>query len=152
TPYTKIYLFKSATTLEGEDIGFMPGDYEEKMYLPLLSYMLNLGELLSEDKIRALITRNIINIVPLAFARGISLSNSILIADEAQNISIGNMRTLMTRFSSTSKLIILGDENQKDIKNQKDSALTFLNKNFKDVNDDIGIIELTLEDVIRNPL
>ena len=87
--------------------------------------------------------------MPIAYMRGINLDKSIVIVDEAQNISRENMRTIMTRLGRDSKMIFLGDERQQDSKGG--NGLTFLMDHFSDI-DEIGCIQFTKSDVIRNPL
>ncbi len=76
----------------------------------------------------------------------------LIIIDEAQNISLDNIRTLMTRIGDNSKMVILGDVKQKDIRNKKDSSLEVVLEKFKDV-DGFGCVELrNPDDVVRNPI
>ena len=78
--------------------------------------------------------------------------DTIIIVDEAQNISIDNMRTLMTRIGDNSKMIILGDVKQKDIRNKKDSSLEIVLDKFNEI-EGFGCVELrNPEDVVRNPI
>ena len=93
-----------------------------------------------------------IEIKPIAYVRGRSIDNSIIIMDEAQNISIDNMRTLMTRIGENSKMVILGDIKQKDIRNKKESSLEVVIERFKEKKG-FGIVELrNPEDIVRNPI
>ena len=87
--------------------------------------------------------------MPIAYMRGINLDRSIIIVDEAQNISQENMRTIMTRLGKDSKMIFLGDERQKDSKGR--NGLTFLMDHFQGL-EEIGCIQFTKSDVVRNPL
>jgi phosphate starvation-inducible PhoH-like protein len=89
--------------------------------------------------------------LPIAFMRGINIDNAIVIIDECQNISIDNIRTIMTRIGENSKMIFLGDNRQIDIKNRQESSLDFIIEKFKDV-EEIGTVQLLDEDVVRNPL
>ena len=94
----------------------------------------------------------VIEIVPIAFARGRSIDNSIILIDEAQNISMDNIRTLMTRIGNDSKMVIMGDVRQKDIRNKKDSSLEIVLNKFKNV-EGFGTVELRdPEDVVRNKI
>jgi phosphate starvation-inducible PhoH-like protein len=93
-----------------------------------------------------------IEVLPIAFARGRSIDNAVIIIDEAQNISIDNIRTLMTRIGTDSKVVILGDVKQKDIKNKKESSLGIVLERFRNVQG-FGCVELrSKEDVVRHPL
>ena len=89
--------------------------------------------------------------MPIAYMRGINIDNSITIIDEAQNISIDNIRTIMTRLGENSKMIFLGDENQIDMKKKNESSLNFIIDKFKDF-DEVGTVVLGEDDVVRNPL
>ena len=81
--------------------------------------------------------------------RGINLDRSIIIIDEAQNISQENIRTIMTRLGKDSKMIFLGDERQQDSKGH--NGLTFLMDHFQDI-EEIGCVQFNKSDVVRNPL
>lgn len=150
--FVKIYLVKSVTTLKGEEIGYLKGDLKEKIEPFIWSFVLNVEKLMPDKMIKSIIDSDFIRPFPLAYARGVSIDNSIIIVDESQNISIENMRTLMTRIGVNSKMIILGDTKQVDIKNKKNSSLYRLIEMFKDV-DDIGVIEMDDENInVRNPI
>lgn len=147
----KIYLVKSVTTLRNEEIGFLKGTMDEKMAPFMFSFMNNFEKLIGKGLTRTLKENNYIEYLPIAYMRGINIDNAVIIIDEAQNISIQNLKTIMTRLGENSRMIFLGDTKQKDIKNKKDSALEFLFDQFSDVNK-IGVVSLGLEDVVRNPL
>ena len=99
-----------------------------------------------------LIELGVIEIVPIAFARGRSIDNSVILIDEAQNISMDNLRTLMTRIGNDSKMVIMGDVRQKDMRNKKDSSLEIVLNKFKNV-EGFGTVELRdPEDVVRNKI
>jgi phosphate starvation-inducible PhoH-like protein len=150
--YKKILLVKSVTQLKGEDLGFLPGDLKDKLDPYMISFIDNFEKLIGETMTRKLRELGLINIQPLAIIRGRSIDNTIIIVDEAQNISVENMRTLMTRIGDNSKMVILGDVKQKDIKNKKDSSLEVIIERFKDV-EGFGCVELrNPDDVVRNPI
>ena len=116
------------------------------------SFMDNFRKLIGKSRTNSLRGFGLIEVLPIAFARGRSIDNSIIIIDEAQNISMDNIRTLMTRIGNDSKMIILGDVKQKDIKNKNDSALEVVIDKFKDINN-FGCVELRdPNDVVRNPI
>jgi phosphate starvation-inducible PhoH-like protein len=87
--------------------------------------------------------------MPIAYMRGINLDRSIIIIDEAQNISQENMRTILTRLGKDSKMIFLGDERQQDSKGG--NGLTFLMEHFAHI-EEIGCVQFNKSDVVRNPL
>jgi phosphate starvation-inducible PhoH-like protein len=150
--YTKIYFVKSVTTLKGEELGYLKGDLNEKIEPFMWSFILNVEKLLPNGSIENLMNSEHIRPFPLAFARGVSLDNAIILADEVQNISMDNIRTLMTRIGRNSKMILCGDINQIDLKNKNYSSLENLLKMFSDV-EEIGCIEMDVNDNnVRNPL
>ena len=145
-------MIKSVTTLKNEEIGFLKGSLEEKMEPYIDSFMDNFRKLIGKSRTNSLRGFGLIEVLPIAFARGRSIDNSIIIIDEAQNISMDNIRTLMTRIGNDSKMIILGDVKQKDIRNKNDSALEVVIEKFKEI-DDFGCVELRdPNDVVRNPI
>jgi len=112
----------------------------------------NIRKVIGRSRMEKLIELGVIEIVPIAFARGRSIDNSIILIDEAQNISMDNIRTLMTRIGNDSKMVIMGDVRQKDIRNKKDSSLEIVLNKFKNV-EGFGTVELrNPEDVVRNPI
>jgi len=150
--FKKIYLVKSVTTLKNEEVGFLKGDLKEKLEPIMWSFYLNMEKLVLESSIKSLIEKEIIRPCPLAYIRGASLDDCIIIADEMQNVSLDNSRTLLTRIGNNSKIILLGDTNQIDIRNKKESSLEVLLSLFEDVSK-IGVIKMSEADTnIRNPL
>ena len=150
--FKKILLVKSVTQLKGEELGHLPGDIQEKFDPYMGSFVDNFEKIIGESLTNKLRELGLINIQPLAFVRGRSIDNTIIIVDEAQNISIDNMRTLMTRIGDNSKMIILGDVKQKDIRNKKDSSLEIVLDRFNEI-EGFGCVQLrNPEDVVRNPI
>jgi phosphate starvation-inducible PhoH-like protein len=150
--FKKIYLVKSVTTLKGEEIGFLKGDFKEKIEPFMWSYFINMEKIIKKNSITQLLESDIIRPFPLAYMRGASLDNCIIIADETQNITMDNARTLLTRIGNNSKLILLGDINQIDMKNKEESSLEKLLELFQNENK-FGVINMGMEDTnVRNPL
>jgi phosphate starvation-inducible PhoH-like protein len=150
--YKKIILIKSIVTLKNEEIGYLKGSLEEKINPFIDSFIDNFDKIIGKANFEALRAAGSIEVIPIAFARGRTLDNSIIIIDEGQNIDIDNMKSLMTRIGENSKMIILGDVKQKDIKNKKSSSLEYILNRFKGV-EDFGTIELYSDsDVVRNPI
>lgn len=150
--FKKIYLVKSVTALKGEELGFLKGDMMEKIEPFMWSFMINMEKVIPEGSIKMMVEKGILKPFPLAYMRGASLDDCIIIADEMQNVTLDNARTLMTRIGSNSKIILLGDINQVDLKNKEESSLEVLLKMFKD-SDNIGVIEMSEEDTnVRNPI
>jgi len=149
--YKKIILAKSVTVLEGEDIGFLKGTMQDKMEPFMISFMDNFHKLIGKELSNALIAADMIEILPLAYIRGRSIDNAIIIVDEAQNISLRNMRSTMTRLGENSKMVIVGDTRQIDIKKADASSLEKVISFFTDM-EEIGIMEFHKEDIVRHPL
>jgi phosphate starvation-inducible PhoH-like protein len=140
------------TTLKDEEIGFLKGTMEEKMEPFMDSFLDNFNKIIGETLTTRLREMGYIQIKPIAYVRGRSIDNSIIIMDEAQNISLDNMRTLMTRIGENSKMIILGDVKQKDLRNKKDSSLEVVIEKFRD-KPSFGVVELrNKEDIVRNKI
>jgi len=150
--YKRIVLVKSITSLKNEEIGHLPGTLKEKMAPIMESFTDNIRKLIGRTRLQKLVELGVIEILPIAFARGRSIDNSIILIDEAQNISLDNIRTLMTRIGNDSKMVIMGDVKQKDIRNKKDSSLEVVLEKFRDI-EGFGCVELRdPEDVVRNPI
>lgn len=149
--YKRIVLIKSVTTLKNEEIGFLKGTMEEKMAPFVDSFMDNFRKIIGTQRTNKLKELNLIEVLPIAFARGRTIDNSVIIIDEAQNITMDNIRTLMTRIGNNSKMIILGDVKQKDLKKKNESSLEIIIDRFKDISG-FGTVYLSQEDVVRNPI
>jgi len=135
----------------GESLGFLPGDLTQKInpYLrPLYDAM---ESLIPFETIAKLEESRIIEIAPLAYMRGRSLSDSFIILDEAQNTTKEQMKMFLTRIAEGSKAVITGDITQIDIPNKKQSGLIHAINILKDVKE-IGFSFLSSEDVMRNSL
>jgi len=150
--YRKIYLVKSVTTLKGEEVGFLKGDLNEKIEPFMWSFILNVDKLVSGQEIKSLFNSDVIRPFPLAYIRGTTLDNAIVVIDEAQNITIDNARTILTRIGQNCKMILLGDTNQIDLKNKNESSLNVLIDMFEG-SDKVGIMKMSTKDAsIRNPI
>ncbi|MCK5519986.1 MAG: PhoH family protein [Candidatus Marinimicrobia bacterium] len=135
----------------GEKLGFLPGDLREKIdpYLaPLYDAM---EDMLSADKLKHYLEQKIIEIIPLAYMRGRTLSNSYLILDEAQNATSLQMKMFLTRIGISSKAIITGDQTQVDLGPRETSGLTEAVNILTGI-DGIGISILDETDVVRHRL
>ena len=150
--FRKIILIKSVVPLKGEEIGYLKGSLEEKINPFIDSFIDNYDKIIGKSNFEYMRGEGMIEVIPIAFARGRTLDNSFIIIDEAQNIDVDNMKSLMTRIGENSKMIILGDIKQKDIKNKRMSSLEIIIESFKDI-DDFGTVKLYSDtDVVRNPI
>lgn len=145
----KIVLVKSVTTLKSEEIGFLKGDMDQKMEPFMYSFTGNFEKIIGAELFEKLKTEKYIEIKPIAYLRGVNIDNAIVIIDEVQNISIDNIKTILTRLGENSKMIFLGDVKQIDAKNKYDSALSFLINYFKGIKE-IGIVGFTKDDIVRH--
>lgn len=151
TPYEKIIIVRPAVEAE-EKLGSLPGNLEEKLdpYIFPSYYLLN--KIIGKETREKLKSIEVIEVFALAYMRGMNIDNSILIFEEAQNSSPGQMKLLLTRIGFNSKFFISGDIEQTDrYKNKEHSGLFDAIEKFKDV-PDIGIHKFGDGDIVRNPL
>ena len=146
----KIILTRPAVEA-GEKLGFLPGDLQTKVDPYLRPLYDALQEMLGLETYTKLMERGSIEIAPLAYMRGRTLSNSFVILDEAQNTTREQMKMFLTRLGDGSKMVITGDVTQIDLPNGKSSGLEHAATVLKEV-DGVGIMYLTDKDVVRNPL
>jgi len=149
--YKKIIIVKSVTVLEGEEIGFLKGTMKEKMEPFMISFLDNFHKLIGKEITGSMLYTEMIEVLPLAYVRGRSIDNAIIIVDEAQNITLKNMRSTMTRLGEDSKIIITGDTKQIDMRNGNLSSLEKVVEYFRPM-EEVGIMEFGREDIVRNPL
>ncbi|MGN1040727.1 MAG: PhoH family protein [Candidatus Fimimonas sp.] len=135
----------------GEKLGFLPGDLQEKVNPYLRPLYDALQEMLGADSFSKMMERGTIEIAPLAYMRGRTLSNAYVILDEAQNTTKEQIKMFLTRLGENSRMIITGDLTQIDLPSGHTSGLKHAVKILKDI-DDIGIIRLSERDVVRHPL
>jgi len=135
----------------GENLGFLPGDLEQKInpYLrPLYDAM---ESLVSPETLRRMEESSMIEVAPLAYMRGRSLENSVIILDEAQNTTKEQMKMFLTRLGEGSRAIITGDPTQVDLPSRTESGLSHAARVLRNV-PEIAIIHLDNTDVVRNSL
>ena len=151
TPYEKIIIVRPAVEAE-EKLGSLPGNVEEKLdpYIFPSYYLLN--KIIGKESREKLKDLDVIEVFALAFMRGMNIDNSILIFEEGQNATPGQMKLLLTRSGTNSKFFISGDLEQTDrYKNIKDSGLYDAMERLRNVSE-IGIHEFGEEDIVRNPI
>ena len=147
--YKKIILCKSVTPVPGEAVGYLPGSVDEKMEPTMMSFTWNIDKLCGEGTSKSLIGKKLIQILPLAFIRGISIDDSIVIIDEVQNLDKHLFKTIMTRIGENSKYIFMGDIEQIDRKNKSESCLETVLNIFKD-SPIIGTVEFMDSDCVKS--
>ena len=135
----------------GESLGFLPGDLVQKIN-PYLRPLFDIMEaLLPADVLRSMEESNAIEVAPLAYMRGRTLHNAVVILDEAQNTTKEQMKMFLTRMGEGSKLIITGDPSQSDIRGRAESGLVHAVSLVRSI-DGIGTVEFSAEEVVRHSL
>ncbi len=135
----------------GERLGFLPGDFQEKVGPYLRPLYDALYEMMPAEKIRKRLEMGIIEVAPLAYMRGRTLNNSFVILDEAQNTTLDQMKMFLTRLGFNSKAVITGDVTQIDLSRKEDSGLVLIQSVLNDI-EGINFIYLTGRDVVRHRL
>lgn len=135
----------------GEKLGFLPGDLQEKVNPYLRPLYDALHEFVEPEKITNLMERQIIEVAPIAYMRGRTLSNAFVIVDEAQNTTPAQMKMLLTRIGQNSKMVVTGDITQTDLPSSQDSGLAAAEKILQNV-EGIAFCQLSQKDVVRHPL
>ncbi len=147
---SKIILTRPAVEA-GEKLGFLPGDLKEKVDPYLRPLYDALAELLDDGVTSRFIERGTIEVAPLAYMRGRTLSDAVIILDEAQNATREQLKMFLTRLGQNSKMIVNGDVTQIDLPRGVHSGLLDVPRLFADV-EDVGIVQLDEADVVRHPL
>ena len=135
----------------GEKLGFLPGDLVEKVNPYLRPLYDALYDLVPFDKAERMVHKSVIEVAPLAFMRGRTLSDAFVILDEAQNTSPAQMKMFLTRLGMNSRAVITGDPTQIDLPPGMKSGLVHALEVLQDV-DGIGVVHFTDADVVRHPL
>ena len=135
----------------GESLGFLPGDLQEKVDPYLRPLYDALEDMLPHDRVRRYIEMRTIEIAPLAYMRGRTLSDAFVILDEAQNATTAQMKMFLTRLGLNSHTVITGDKTQIDLVRRSDSGLLEIEAILKGV-DGINFTYLDAEDVVRHRL
>ena len=146
----KIVLVRPAVEA-GESLGFLPGDLKMKIDPYLRPLYDALEEMIDHDRLDLHMTKNIIEIAPLAYMRGRTLNNAFVILDEAQNATNTQMKMFLTRLGFNSKAIITGDITQTDLPRMKQSGLISIQKILKGIKG-IEFVYLDQSDVVRHKL
>lgn len=151
--YKEIKLVKSITQLKNEELGTLPGDEKDKLKFHMMSYLDAFHKLIGEHYTNKLIESGLIKMEVFGAIRGRSFTNAIIIIDEFQNITHDNAKTFLTRFSDNTKVIVLGDSGQIDLKNKKESSLERLANRVKHNQiEGVEVVEFTEKDSVRHRL
>lgn len=146
----KIVLCRPAVEA-GESLGFLPGDLQDKVDPYLTPLYDALSDMLLPNRLKPLLSKKIIEVIPLAYMRGRTLNNAFLILDEAQNATGMQMKMFLTRLGVNSKAIVTGDVTQIDLPAKVNSGLIEVSKILKGI-DGISFVTLKDTDVVRHQL
>ena len=146
----KIVLVRPAVEA-GEKLGFLPGDLEAKVNPYLRPLLDALHDMMDFGTIQRFMLNDIIEIAPLAFMRGRTLNDAVIILDEAQNTTRGQMKMFLTRLGQRSKMIVTGDTTQIDLPDPRESGLVDAARRLARVKG-VGLISLDTADIVRHDL
>jgi phosphate starvation-inducible protein PhoH and related proteins len=148
--YERLILTRPAVEA-GEKLGFLPGDLQQKVDPYLRPLYDALYEFIDPEKIPNLIERGVIEVAPIAYMRGRTLTNAFVILDEAQNTTPSQMKMILTRLGFKSRMVVTGDLTQTDLPTHQASGLAVAEKILRSV-DGVAFCHLTKSDVVRHPL
>lgn len=146
----KIVLVRPAVEA-GESLGFLPGDLRAKLNPYLRPLMDALGEMVDYNQARGLMEQDIIEVIPLAYMRGRTLSDAFIILDEAQNTTVAQMKMFLTRMGENSKMVVSGDATQLDLPRGVVSGLHDAIRRLSRI-DAIATVRLNASDIVRHKL
>ena len=148
--YDKIYIITPTVEITKSGVGFLPGSFADKVSVYMNSVYKLFDKIVGKDTCDKMLKNSIIEVLGLGYIRGENFDNCILIVEEAQNVSIKEMLTILTRIGENCKLIISGDLVQIDaFKCVEDSGLYHSINKLKDI-EEIGIFEFSEDDIVRN--
>ncbi len=146
----KIVLVRPAVEA-GERLGFLPGDIVAKVNPYLRPLFDALNDMLESEQVKRYMDNDIIEIVPLAFMRGRTLNQAVIILDEGQNATVPQMKMFLTRMGTGSKIIVTGDVTQVDLPRQMRNGMLDAIHRFRNL-DEIAVVYLDEHDIVRHPL
>ena len=135
----------------GEKLGFLPGDLQSKVDPYLRPLYDALYQIMGAESFAKNMEKGLIEVAPLAYMRGRTLDNAYIILDEAQNTTPAQMKMFLTRIGFGSKVVVTGDDSQKDLPPDAKSGLDIAARVLRGI-DDIAFCTLTSKDVVRHPL
>jgi len=147
--YDKLVITKPLVEVDGEKMGYLPGDIDEKTAPYMMSLYYNMEQIIGKQRLDVLKKAGVVQVIPLAYMRGLTLTDSVVILDEAQNATPSQIKTFVTRIGQGSKYIINGDLMQSDIKNE--NGLEDAIKRFTGLRR-VGFSQFDLSDVVRHPI
>ena len=149
--YDGIVVTKPMVEVDGERIGYLPGDIDEKTEPFMQSVYYNMEQIIGKNRLEVLRKAGIIKVIPLAYMRGLTLQIKIVMLDEAQNSTQSQIKTFLTRIGMGSKYIVSGDLMQSDLKGRNLNGLEDSIKRFTGLYG-CGFTRFTMSDVVRHPI
>ena len=147
--YENMIITKPLVEVDGEKMGYLPGDIDEKTAPYMMSLYYNMEQIIGKQRLDVLRSSGVVTVIPLAYMRGLTLTNSIVVLDEAQNATPSQIKTFLTRIGNGSKFIVNGHLMQSDIR--RENGLEDSIKRFTGLKK-VGFSRFTLEDVVRHPI
>jgi len=147
--YDKMVITKPLVEVDGERMGYLPGDIDEKTMPYMMSLYYNMEQIIGKQRLDVLKKAGVIQVIPLAYMRGLTLTDSVVVLDEAQNATPAQIKTFLTRIGNGSKYIVCGDLMQSDIR--KENGLEDSIKRFTGIRK-VGFSQFDLSDVVRHPI
>lgn len=152
SPIEKIYYLRSNIGMSQErSLGALPGELNAKTAALAYPVLDNLIEFMPESQAKYLLENSRVEVLPIEMIRGRSFRNSFIIADECQNLTQHHLKTILSRISEGSKMVLLGDVQQCDFKDTAISGLSRVVDRLQDV-EDVGVIRFTRDDIVRHPI
>lgn len=136
----------------GENLGFLPGTFEEKISPYLLPLLDALNDLVGPTMAKKLLDAGKIEFAPLAYMRGRTFNNCYVILDEAQNTTIEQMKLFLTRIGEYSQFVVNGDASQSDLRGVPENGLEWAVRKLRGCSKDINVIEFRNSDVVRSEI
>lgn len=149
--YDGIIVTKPMVEVDGERIGYLPGNVDEKTEPFMQSVYYNMEQIIGKQRLDVLRKSGVIKVIPLAYMRGITLQNKIVLMDEAQNATVPQIKTFLTRIGQGSKYIVSGDLGQSDLRRNTDNGLEDSIKRFTGVYG-VGFSRFDMRDIVRHPI
>ena len=147
--YKNMVITKPLVEVDGEKMGYLPGDIDEKTAPYMMSLYYNMEQIIGKERVEVLKRAGVVQVIPLAYMRGLTLTDSIVVLDEAQNATPSQIKTFLTRIGNGSKFIVNGDLMQSDIKIS--NGLEDSIKRFTGLRR-VGFSQFDLDDVVRHPI
>ena len=149
--YKKIFIITPAVEISRSSVGFLPGSFSEKIAVYMNSVYRLFDKAIGEKNRKIMVDKNTIETLGLGYIRGENFDDCILIVDEAQNLTIKEMLTVLTRIGQNCKMLISGDIMQTDKLRKEESGLDYAMKKLENI-ENIGIFTFSEDSIVRNSL